>query len=252
MQKTYTAALIIVGNEILSGRTQDKNTAWLAEQLNQRGIAMREVRVIPDIQEVIVKTVNEMREQVNYVFTTGGIGPTHDDITAESVAKAFGVELELNNSAYNMLLDYYQDEAEITEARKKMAMIPVGASLIGNPVSGAPGFILGNVHVMAGVPKIMQGMFEGLVCNLAEGAVTHSQSVSCNLQESQLAPGLSDIQDKHAHVDIGSYPNYRTNGGGVSVVVRATDKEAVKAAGAEVVKLIQSLGQEPTAVTYLD
>lgn len=253
MQKTsYSAALVIIGNEILSGRTQDKNTSWLAEKLSARGIAMREVRIIPDIEAVIVDTVNTLRARETYVFTTGGIGPTHDDITAESIAKAFGVELELNELAYQALVDHYGDPAEVTEARKKMAMIPLGASLINNPVSGAPGFVVENVYVMAGVPRIMQGMFDNIIDTLAEGVPIISQSITCGLQESQISEGLGSIQGRFPDVDIGSYPNFRGGETGVSIVVRSINLESVKAAGSEVITLIQSLGVEPTAVTHLD
>ena len=253
MQKqTYTAALIIIGNEILSGRTQDKNTSWMAEKLVERGIEMREVRIIPDIPDMIVATVNEMREKADYVFTTGGIGPTHDDITAENVAAAFGVDLELNDDAYKMLVRHYGDEYEVTESRKKMAMIPVGAELIDNPVSGAPGFKLGNVHVLAGVPKIMQAMFDNVINLLEEGQPVLSQTVMCPLQESQISDGLSDIQKRFENVDIGSYPNYRGGTPGVSVVMRSVDKDAVKSVTEEVIQLVKSLGVEPTAVSHLD
>lgn len=253
MQKTtYSAALVIIGNEILSGRTQDKNTAWLAENLSARGIALREVRIIPDVEAVIVHTVNELRNREDYVFTTGGIGPTHDDITAACIAKAFDVPLVLHEMAYQALVDHYGDPAEVTDARKKMAMMPQGASLIDNPVSGAPGFIMGNVYVMAGVPRIMQGMFDGFVHMLAEGVPIISQTISCSLQESQIAQGLEAIQERYPDVDIGSYPNFRSGEAGVSIVVRSTDKDSVKAAGEDVVTFIQSLGIEPRAITHLE
>ena len=253
MQKqNYTAALIIIGNEILSGRTQDKNTAWLAEKLVERGIVMREVRVIPDESDVIIATVRELSAREDYVFTTGGIGPTHDDITAENVAAAFDVPLELNNEAYQMLVRHYGDEAEVTDSRKKMAMIPEGAYLIENPVSGAPGFRIENVHVLAGVPKIMQAMFDNIVASLAEGKPVVSQTITCPLQESQISDGLSAVQGRFPNVDIGSYPNYRGGQAGLSVVIRSTEKEDVRAAGEEVLTLVRSLGVEPSAVTHLD
>lgn len=250
--KTFTAALVIIGNEILSGRTQDANTAWLAARLVKRGIVMREVRIVPDEPGAIIATLNALRANVDYVFTTGGIGPTHDDITAENVAKAFGVELELNPAAYTMLLAHYGQEAEITPPRRKMAMIPAGASLIPNPVSGAPGFVIGNVHVMAGVPKIMQAMFDAVEGTLAEGTPVLSQTVMCALPESKIADGLAAIQGRYEGVDIGSYPNYRGGTPGVSVVVRSTIRESVKGATQDVIDLIHSLGVEPTAVTYSD
>lgn len=252
MQKqNYTAALIIIGNEILSGRTQDKNTAFLAETLGRHGISLHEVRIIPDIEAKIIETVNVMRAEADYVFTTGGIGPTHDDITAESIAKAFGVAWELNDEAYQMLVAHYRDEAEVTEARKKMAMIPAGAALIDNPVSGAPGFILENVHVMAGVPRIMQAMTENVVPNLSGGAVVQSQTITCQMAESELSAGLADIQNRFSDLDIGSYPNYHGSVGGLSVVIRSTDVDQIRAAGKEVITLMQSMGQEPTAVTAI-
>lgn len=252
MQKTtYTASLIIIGNEILSGRTQDKNTGWLAEQLSKRGIVMKEVRIIPDLEDVIVHTVNEMRAKADYVFTTGGIGPTHDDITAESIAKAFGVDWVLNDEAYQILVAHYGDEAEVTDARRKMAFIPVGATLIDNPVSGAPGFIMDNVYVMAGVPRIMQGMFDSIVGTLAEGVAVVSQSISCNMQESQISDGLGAIQKRYPETDIGSYPNFRGGTAGVSIVIRSTDVDKVRAAGKEVIDLIQSMGKQPTAVSHI-
>jgi molybdenum cofactor synthesis domain-containing protein len=251
-KKTYTAALIIIGNEILSGRTKDANTSWIAEKLVNRGITLREVRTIPDEKQVIADTVNELRGREDYVFTTGGIGPTHDDITAESIAHAFGVELELNDEAYAELLAHYKDESEITPARKKMAMIPEGATLINNPVSGAAGIVMENVYVMAGVPRIMQAMFDSIVDTLAEGLPIISQTITCELPESAIADGLTAIQGRHPETDIGSYPNYRMGVFGVSLVIRSTDKEAVRAAGLEVIALVQSLGVEPSAVTVLE
>ena len=156
----YSVAFVIIGNEILSGRTQDANTPWLAENLVSMGVVLHQVRIVPDIEDEIVAAVNELRKKVDYVFTTGGIGPTHDDITASSIAKAFGITLELNKDAYDILARHYGGEQHVTAPRKKMAMIPAGASLINNPVSGAPGFQIGNVFVLAGVPRIMQAMFD--------------------------------------------------------------------------------------------
>lgn len=223
-----TASLLIVGNEILSGRTQDKNTNWLAEQLGEMGIVMQEVRIIPDIEEVIVESLNALRKTVDYVFTTGGIGPTHDDITAESVAKAFDVSLERNPDAYQALLDHYKDEAELTHARLKMAMVPHGAELIHNPVSGAPGFRIDNVYVMAGVPKIMQGMFHGIRSGLETGKPILSETVSCNSAESVIAGALQTIQDKYPNIDIGSYPSYRDGKPHVNIILHGTDEGDIK------------------------
>ena len=167
------AALIIIGNEILSGRTQDKNLSYLANWLNEIGIQLSEVRVIRDEEKVIIDTVNHLRSEYDYVFTTGGIGPTHDDITSLSIARAFGVELEINDKALAILKEYYKD-GELTEARMKMTMIPVGAELVDNPVSKAPGFKMDNVFVMAGIPSIMQGMLEGARRFLKGGDVVKS------------------------------------------------------------------------------
>lgn len=249
--KSARASLIIIGNEVLSGRTQDKNTAYLAEKLSARGIVMAEVRIIPDIEGVIVSTVNELRARDDYVFTTGGIGPTHDDITALSIAKAFGVELKLNDDALQAMIKHYGGEAEITDARKKMAMIPDGAVLIDNPVSGAPGFILGNVYVMAGVPSIMQGMFDGIVGGLTQGDPILSQSVTCSLKESQISTGLAEIQERYPQTDIGSYPYYKGGEAGVSVVVRSVDEKAIRDAVGEVVKMLNNLEAEPIVVSSM-
>ena len=241
------AALIIIGNEILSGRTQDTNTQWIAENLIRRGIMLAEIRVVPDIEEKIIRAVNEIRGQVEYVFTTGGIGPTHDDITAASLAKAFGVVLERNDEAFRMLENHYGLE-QITPARAKMCLIPVGAKLIPNPVSGAPGFIIGNVHVMAGIPRIMHAMLDFVVADLAQGKVVLSNTIACVLAESVLAEALEALQNRYAHVDIGSYPHYRGGTPGVSLVLRSTDEEILKAATRELLKIVRDHGDEPQAL----
>ncbi|NQZ14691.1 MAG: competence/damage-inducible protein A [Alphaproteobacteria bacterium] len=240
----YTAALIIIGDEILSGRTHDKNTPWIAEQLNEAGVRLAEVRVIPDDKQNIIDTVNEMRGCHDYVFTTGGIGPTHDDITSESIAAAFGVELELRDDAYAELLAYYKDESEITESRKKMAYIPQGANLIDNPVSGAPGIHIGNVYVFAGVPRIMQAMFDAIKHSLTGGKPVETRSVSANLAESLVADGLAEMQGRYEMIAIGSYPKYQNGKFGTTLVLRGTDDEALAKATQEVTDLVKSLGED--------
>lgn len=242
--KIYTAALIIIGDEILSGRTHDKNIPYTAEKLGDAGVRLMEVRVIPDDGQKIIDTVNELRESHDYVMTTGGIGPTHDDITAENIAKAFGVELELNDAAYADLLAYYKDESLITESRKKMAMIPKGAVLIDNPVSGAPGINIGNVYVMAGVPRIMQSMLDAIIPTLKGGKPVESRSVSADLAESYIADGLSDIQDRFPMLGIGSYPKYQNGKFGTTLVLRGIDEDALDKATQEVVDLVKSLGED--------
>ena len=244
----YTAALVIIGDEILSGRTHDANTPYIAEHLNESGVRLAEVRVIPDDKQKIVDTVNEMRDKKNggydYVFTTGGIGPTHDDITAESIAAAFGVELELNEVALAELQSYYDKPSDVTEARKKMAYIPKGATLIDNPVSGAPGINIENVYVFAGVPKIMQAMFDAIAPTLKGGKPTRSRSVSCNIAESHLAEGLGEIQDRYPMLAIGSYPKYQNGKFGTTLVLRGIDEDALAKATQEVADLTKSLGED--------
>lgn len=249
----YTAALVIIGDEILSGRTQDKNIAWLAERLNDAGVRLVEVRIIPDVKQKIVDTVNEMRGADNksgydYVFTTGGIGPTHDDITTESIAEAFGVEVELHDEAYKALLNYYDNKADITESRKKMAYIPKGAALIPNPVSGAPGIHIGNVYVFAGVPNIMQAMFDAVAPNLKGGKPVQSRSVGCNIAESLLAEDLSNIQDKYPMISIGSYPKYQNGKFGTSLVSRGIDEDALAAVVKEIEAMVRVHGEESPTV----
>jgi molybdenum cofactor synthesis domain-containing protein len=242
--KTYTACLLIVGNEILSGRTQDANLPYLAKRLNELGVRLVEARVVADSEAAIVRAVNETRALYDYVFTTGGIGPTHDDITSPSVAKAFGVPIHRDPEAVRRLEKHYPPGA-LNEARLRMAEIPVGAALIDNPVSTAPGFRLGNVFVMAGVPRIMQAMFEGIAPQLVGGEPVLTRSVSCALGEGILAKGLGEIQARHQDVDIGSYPYFRVGGFGVSLVARGTDKARLEVVVREIAELIESLGGTP-------
>ena len=217
------ASLIIIGNEILSGRTQDKNLSYLATWLNEIGIQLSEVRVIRDNEDEIIDTVNTLRKKYDYVFTTGGIGPTHDDITSESIAKAFGVPLEINPDALGILREYYKD-SELTEARMKMTKIPKGAELVENPVSKAPGFKIDNVFVMAGIPKIMQGMLEGAKSHLSGGKPVQSDSIDVFMPESFIAEELSNLQDQFKDVEIGSYPFVKDGKYGTSLVMRSINE----------------------------
>jgi len=235
-----SGCLIIIGNEILSGRTQDKNLSWIAKELNETGIRLTEVRVIPDIEDTIIETVNLCRKNHAYVFTTGGIGPTHDDITSAAIAKAFGVPLEKNTDAVAILERHY-DKAKLNEARLKMAHMPRGSALILNPVSAAPGFRIENVYVMAGVPEIMQAMFGQVKHELKGGAKMLSKTVSAYVTEGNIAAGLSAIQDRYPDVEIGSYPFVRQNQLGTSLVARATDASRIEAASAEIKALLLGL-----------
>ena len=244
----YTAALVIIGDEILSGRTHDKNTPYIAEKLNDCGVRLAEVRVIPDNKAKIVETVNVMRAQHDYVFTTGGIGPTHDDITAESIAEAFEVKLELNDAAYAKLLAHYKSADDITESRKKMAYIPEGGELIENPVSGAPGIKIGNVYIFAGVPRIMQAMFDSIMPTLKGGKPVASRSVSADLPESTIAEDLSAIQDRYEMISIGSYPKYQNGRFGTTLVLRGIDDDALDRATQEVVDMVKSHGEKTPVV----
>jgi molybdenum cofactor synthesis domain-containing protein len=245
---TVTACLIIIGNEILSGRTKDKNLGFIAERLTEWGIRLTEARVIPDIEATIVETVNACRARFDYVFTTGGIGPTHDDITAASVAKAFGVRIHRHPEALKIMQRQVKPE-DLNEARLKMADVPEGATLIENPVSGAPGFQIGNVFVMAGVPMIMQAMLEGLRHKLVGGAPVLSRSVRAFLPEGTVAEGLAAIQERHPEIDIGSYPFFRKGRFGTSLVLRGTDETVLEQARGEVEALIRELGGTPVEDT---
>jgi molybdenum cofactor synthesis domain-containing protein len=245
---TVTASVIIIGNEILSGRTKDANLPFLAERLSGLGIRLREARVVADVEEEIVAAVNACRSRYTYVFTTGGIGPTHDDITAASVAKAFGVVLERNPEAVRRLEAHYQP-GRINEARLRMANIPAGARLIDNPVSRAPGFQIDNVFVLPGVPTIMNAMFDGIVPRLVGSAPVLSVTVSCHLPEGQIAADLAGLQARYVDIEIGSYPYYHSSRQfGVSVVLRGTDRERLNQAAADVASMVRRLGGEPVTM----
>jgi len=245
----YRAALVVIGNEILTGRTQDTNTSWIAENMMDMGVSLHQVRVVPDIEEEIIRAVNELRAEMDYVFTTGGIGPTHDDITAESIAKAFGTHVELNEEAYDMMVAHYGNPEEMTAPRMKMTMVPVGAKLIPNIVSGAPGFQMDNVFVMAGVPRIMQAMFDEVKPRLSRGKPVLSNTVACSLSESVIAIPLEDIQNQYPMVSIGSYPRYRGGLLGLSLVLRSSEIEPLDLATAAVIGMITKLGGEPNALS---
>jgi molybdenum cofactor synthesis domain-containing protein len=241
MPTTVTACLVVIGNEILSGRTQDKNLSHLALKLNEVGIQLREARVIPDIEATIIATINECREKFDYIFTTGGIGPTHDDITTAAIAKAFGVPLHRHPDAEQALRAYYS-APDANEARLKMADVPLGAQLIPNAVSTAPGFCMGNVYVMAGVPRIMQAMLDAIIPLLKGGATVLSLSITTNLPEGTIAAGLTDIQNRYPDIDIGSYPMYERGTASTTLVLRSPNATQNEAARGEVEAMIVACG----------
>jgi molybdenum cofactor synthesis domain-containing protein len=243
-KKAVTACVLIIGNEILSGRTQDENLGFLARELNNVGVRVKEARVIPDDAEIIIGTVNTVRARFDYVFTTGGIGPTHDDITAQCMADAFGVPLVVHPEA-KQLLELHYPPGGLNAARLRMAMVPEGARLLPNPISRAPGFQVGNVFVLPGVPSIMRGIFEQLKYRLQGGDKVLSRSVSCQLGEGVLAQDLGALQDRHPDVEIGSYPYFRRGDFGVTLVLRGTDRERLAAATEELKTLVRSLGGDP-------
>jgi molybdenum cofactor synthesis domain-containing protein len=241
MPHTVTAALIIIGNEILSGRTQDKNLSHIALKLNDAGVQLREVRVIPDIEDTIVDTVNTLRAAHDYVFTTGGIGPTHDDITTAAIAKAFGVAVIRHPEAEKILRAHYTG-GQINDARLKMADVPEGAQLLDNPVSSAPGFRIGNVYVMAGVPRIMQAMLDAILPELKGGAPVLTLTITTDLPEGDIAAGLTDIQNRYMDIDIGSYPMYKMGSFSTSLVLRSPDAARNDDAAAEIHAMIVTAG----------
>ena len=221
-----SAAIIIIGNEILSGRTKDINTSTIATWLDKLGVRAQEVRVIPDIEEVIVKTINEVRKKNTYVFTTGGIGPTHDDITAASISKAFRLKYEINKEAFKILEAYYKP-GEFNEGRQKMAWTPANAKLILNPTSGAPGFIVENVFCLPGVPSILRSMLGGLKNKISGGKPIISHTINLRTVESEIAKSLTLVQDNNKDVEIGSYPFFKANKLGVAVVIRSVDQSKI-------------------------
>jgi len=221
-----SATIIIIGNEILSGRTKDINTSTIATWLNKLGVRVQEVRVIPDIEEVIVKTINEVRKKNTYVFTTGGIGPTHDDITAVSISKAFRLKYEINKEAFKILEAYYKP-GEFNEGRQKMAWTPANAKLILNPTSGAPGFIVENVFCLPGVPSILRSMLGGLKNKISGGKPIISHTINLRTVESEIVKSLTLVQDNNKDVEIGSYPFFKANKLGVAVVIRSVDQSKI-------------------------
>lgn len=246
---TSTSALLIIGNEILSGRTKDANLAWLGEQLSAIGAPLKEVRVIPDIETEIINAVHALKDKYTYVFTTGGIGPTHDDITAECMAKAFDTELWEDPEARRRLEVHYEDsEHDLNEARLKMAKVPKGSTLIDNPVSAAPGFQIENVYVMAGVPRIMQAMFDNIASGIKGGASMQSIEIQCRLGEGDLAAPLGEIQKQYPEVDIGSYPSYKGGRFSVAVVIRHTDMALLEKVADHITEQVKQIEQNGKTV----
>jgi len=242
MEKAHTkanAAIIVIGNEILSGRTQDINVSFLSKWLNEIGIRVEEVRIIEDKEKSIVDCIKELKNKFKYVFTTGGIGPTHDDITSKSVAKAFNLKYDFHKEAYDILEKYYTSE-KFSEGRKKMAKIPQGASLIYNPSSGAPGFIVENIFCLPGVPSILKSMVEGLKNKIAGGKKILSQTISVETVESEIANSLEDVQNRFKNVEIGSYPFFRLGKIGVSIVIRSTEKNQIDDCYKQIVSFLKN------------
>jgi molybdenum cofactor synthesis domain-containing protein len=231
------AAIIIIGNEILSGRTQDANSSTIALWLNSLGVKVQEVRVIPDVEGVIVKTINEVRKKNNYVFTTGGIGPTHDDITAKSISKAFNVKYEVNKEAYKILENYYK-QGEFNEGRQKMAWTPSQAKLISNPTSGAPGFIIGNVYCLPGVPSILKSMLGGLNNLISGGKPIVSHTINLRTVESEIAKSLTLVQDSNKDVEIGSYPFFKAGKLGVAIVIRSDEQSKIDICTSQILEFV--------------
>ena len=231
------AAILIIGNEILSGRTQDTNTSTLATWLNSIGVKVGEVRVIPDIEKKIIDTINLLRKNYDYVFTTGGIGPTHDDITAESVSKAFGLKYEIHQEAFKILEAYYK-KGEFNEGRQKMVWMPQNANLILNPTSGAPGFNVENVFCLPGVPSILKSMLGGLKNRIVGGEPILSKTISLRTVESEIAKSLTEVQENNQDVEIGSYPFFQAGKLGVSIVIRSEDQSKIDSCNSQILKFV--------------
>ena len=232
------AAILIIGNEILSGRTQDTNTSTLSKWLNSLGITVQEVRVIADIEDIIIDTVNELRKKYNYIFTTGGIGPTHDDITALSISKAFNLEYEPHKEAMSLLEKYYKPN-EFNEGRQKMAWMATSANLIYNPTSGAPGFNIENVFCLPGVPSILKSMLGGLSNTIVGGEPILSLTISLRTVESEIANSLTKVQNDNLDVEIGSYPFFRAERLGVAIVLRSAVQSQIDKCNLEIIKFVK-------------
>lgn len=242
--RIYTAAVVIIGDEILSGRTQDKNVAQIALWLNLQGIRLAEVRVVPDVMAAIVEAVNTLRARNDYLFTTGGIGPTHDDITVDAIAEALGVPVVVHPEASAALHTYYAARGGITEARLRMARVPDGATLIPNRLSGAPGIRHGNIFIMAGVPHITAGMLDALSGTLEGGKPLISRSIGCWVAESEVADLLRTTEKAHPQCQIGSYPFFREGRVGANFVIRSTEADALKACGDALLTALATDGRE--------
>ena len=237
-KKEIISGIIIIGNEILSGRTQDTNTSTISKWLNSLGIKVQEVRVIPDIEKIIVGTVNELRKKYDYVFTTGGIGPTHDDITASSISKAFNLTYGPHKEAMSLLEKYYKP-GEFNEGRQKMAWMPTNANLIYNPTSGAPGFNVENVFCLPGVPSILKSMLGDISHKLVGGEPILSQTINLRTVESEIAKSLSVVQNNNKDVDIGSYPFFRAGKLGVAIVLRSTNQSQIDKCNLEIINFVK-------------
>jgi molybdenum cofactor synthesis domain-containing protein len=245
-QRTWTAALVVIGDEILSGRTQDKNVEQVALWLNEQGIRLAEVRIVPDDLDRIAQTVNTLRASHDYLFTTGGIGPTHDDITVDAMAAAFGVPVIIHPDARAILEDYYRDRpGGLNEARLRMARVPEGAELIPNPYSGAPGVKIGNVYILAGVPSIAASMLQGLTGKLEGGRPVVSVIVGARAAESDVADLLRETEAANPGVVIGSYPFFKEGLYGANFVIRAEDGELARATGQKLSGRLREAGYEP-------
>jgi len=238
MAEKTNAAILIIGNEILSGRTQDTNTGTLSLWLNSIGVKVKEVRVIPDIEETIVDSVNSLRKVYDYVFTTGGIGPTHDDITAQSIAKAFNLDYEMHKEGYKILEKYYRS-GEFNECRQKMIWMPSNAKLILNPTSGAPGFNVENVFCLPGVPSILKSMLGGLKNDIVGGEPILSHTINLRTVESEIANSLTKVQDNNKDVEIGSYPFFQAGKLGVSIVIRSEDQNKINICSSQILDFVK-------------
>ncbi len=238
MSKKTNAAILIIGNEILSGRTQDTNTSTLSLWLNSLGVSVQEVRVVPDVEETIVNSVNLLRNTYDYVFTTGGIGPTHDDITAESISKAFNLEYEIHKEGYKILEAYYKP-GEFNEGRQKMIWMPRNSKLILNPTSGAPGFRVENVFCLPGVPSILKSMLGGLKNDIVGGKPILSLTINLRTVESEIAKSLTKVQQNNKDVEIGSYPFFQAGKLGVSIVIRSDDQDKINTCNSQILEFVK-------------